>query len=77
MNRRIVELDALTYADGAAAQYDNGLFIGRMRADEVAGFVRAVISGVEVRGLRRKLGRAGIDHRVARGQLLLQLLLLL
>ena len=74
VNGSIVELYALTYANRSTTQDYYGLLIGRMRANEVAGLVYAIISGVEVRGLCGKFGSAGINHCKARGSLLLQLL---
>ena len=58
----IVELDALTDADGAGAEnHDNAL----AAAGEGAGFALAAGDGVEIRRFGVKFGGAGIDHLIA------------
>ena len=61
VHRAEVELDALADANRAGAEHQNLLL--RLR---LLRLVLAVIDAVVVRGLRRKLRRAGIDHLKAR-----------
>ena len=66
MDAGVVELDALADADGAGAQYDDGLLL-TVFADELqslvlaAGFLR-VVGGVEVGGVGGELAGAGVHH---------------
>ena len=70
VHRAVVELDALTNADGAGAKDQHLLFLGFalggcfgfLLGNELSGFVVAVVGGVEVRGVGRELGRTGIHH---------------
>ena len=70
VHRAVVELDALTDADGAGAKDQNlllfrltlGSGLGFLLGDEACCLVVAVVGGVEVRGVGRELSRAGIHH---------------
>ena len=70
VDRAVVELDALTDADGAGTEDEDFLFLGLallgglglLLRDELGGFVVAVVGGVEVRGVGRELSGTGIDH---------------
>ena len=66
VDRAVVELDALTDADGAGTEDEDLLFLfgvlGFLLGDERGGLVVAVVSRVEVGGVGRELGGAGIDH---------------
>ena len=70
VHRAVVELDALTDADGAGTK-DQHLFLfglalgggcGFLLGNELRGFVVAVVGGVEVGGVGRELGGAGVHH---------------
>ena len=61
---RIVELDALSYADGTGAEDDDLLLVGRMLFEELLRLVLVVVGGIEVRRLRLEFRRAGVDHLV-------------
>ena len=58
MNRAVVELHALPYADRSASEYDDRLVLWRRR------FVLLAIGGVIIRAYRLKFRRAGIDGLV-------------
>ena len=73
MDRAVVELDALTDADGAGTKDQNLLlfaFGGFLALDKGGSLVVLVVGGVEVGGAGGKLGGAGINHLVAGVQLL-------
>ena len=60
MHGGIVELDALSDADGTGPDDDDTLFLAL--GNERLGFVIFVIGRIEIRRLRRKFGGTGIDH---------------
>ena len=70
VHRAVVELDALTDADGAGTKDQHlfllGLAVGGSLClsggNELGGLVVAVVGGVEVRSVGRELSSTGIDH---------------
>ena len=64
VHRGVVEFDALPDADGPGTQDDDHRFA---RTGMASGFAVDVESGVEVRGLGRKLGGTGIHHFINSG----------
>ena len=75
MDRSVVELYTLTYSDRTAAENDDTLFVRLVVFEKFEGFVFIVVSGIEIRGLRAELCRAGIDHLIGRVSLVLYLVL--
>ena len=70
VHRAVVELDALTDADGAGTKDQHLLFprlalgrcFGFLLSNELSSFVVAVVGGVEIGGVGRELGSTGIHH---------------
>ena len=63
MDRAVVELDALTDADGAGAENEHLLLVGvAALGNELLGLVILVVGGVEIRRLGGKFRGAGVDH---------------
>ena len=59
----VVELNALTDADGAGAKDKDFLFVGvAALGNELRGLVVLIVGGVEIRRLGGKFCGAGIDH---------------
>ena len=65
VDRAVVELDALADADGPRAKHQDALFVGLaglFLLDKGGGLVVPVVGGVEIGGVGRELGCAGIHH---------------
>ena len=62
MNRRIVELNALTDTDRTCAEHDDLLFLGK------AGGILTRVGGIEVRNIRTRV--AGIHHTEGRDHII-------
>ena len=60
----IVELDALSDADGAGSEYHDDRFTAFMFINKGNCFIGPPVHAVKVRRFRREFGRAGIDHLI-------------
>ena len=62
----VVELDALSDADRAGAEHDDGFPVGIVVLQKFQSLVFLVVGSVEIRSLRREFGGAGIHHFINR-----------